>query len=62
MIKMKDLINFLIPLYIREGKSYLTIGIGCTGGNHRSPAIIEKLKTYLNKYPVDLTVIHRDMR
>ena len=62
MIKIKDLINFLIPLYIKEGKSYLTIGIGCTGGNHRSPAIIEKLKTYLNKYPVDLTVIHRDMR
>ncbi len=40
--KMKELIDFLIPLYIREGRSYLTIGIGCTGGNHRSPAIVER--------------------
>jgi len=62
MKKMKDFMNFLIPLYIREGKSYLTIGIGCTGGNHRSPAIIEKLLNYLNKYPVDLKIVHRDMR
>ena len=61
MVKMKDMMNFLIPLYIREGKSYLTIGIGCTGGNHRSPAIVEKLRNYLNKYPVDLKVVHRDM-
>jgi UPF0042 nucleotide-binding protein len=62
MVKMKDMMNFLIPLYIREGKSYLTIGIGCTGGNHRSPAIVEKLRNYLNKYPVDLKVVHRDMK
>ena len=61
MVKMKDLINFLIPMYIREGKSYLTIGIGCTGGNHRSPAIAERLRSYLNKYPVDLNIVHRDM-
>jgi UPF0042 nucleotide-binding protein len=62
MVKMKDMMNFLIPLYIREGKSYLTIGIGCTGGNHRSPAIVNKLRNYLNKYPVDLKVVHRDMK
>jgi UPF0042 nucleotide-binding protein len=62
MLKMKDMMNFLIPLYIKEGKSYLTIGIGCTGGNHRSPAIVEKLQNYLNNYPVDLKVIHRDMK
>jgi UPF0042 nucleotide-binding protein len=62
MVKIKDMMNFLIPLYIREGKSYLTIGIGCTGGNHRSPAIAEKLRNYLNKYPVDLKVVHRDMK
>lgn len=61
MAKMKDLINFLIPMYIREGKYYLTIGIGCTGGNHRSPAIAEKLRSYLKKYSVDLNIVHRDM-
>lgn len=61
MAKMKDIIDFLIPMYIKEGKSYLTIGIGCTGGNHRSPAIVEKLRIYLKKYPLDLNIIHRDM-
>jgi UPF0042 nucleotide-binding protein len=59
--KLRGLLNFLIPLYIREGKSYLTIGIGCTGGNHRSPAIVESLRNYLKRYPVDLKVVHRDM-
>ena len=62
MVKLKDLMKFLIPLFIREGKSYLTIGIGCTGGNHRSPAIAENLRNYLNKFPVDLKVVHRDIR
>ncbi|HYA11488.1 MAG TPA: RNase adapter RapZ [Thermodesulfovibrionales bacterium] len=61
MAKIKDLINFLIPMYIREGKYYLTIGIGCTGGNHRSTAIVEKLRSYLKKYPVDLNIVHRDI-
>ena len=62
MDRLKGLMNFLIPLYIREGKSYLTIGIGCTGGNHRSPAIVEKLQNYFTRYPVDLKVVHRNMR
>jgi UPF0042 nucleotide-binding protein len=61
MNKIKDILDFLIPMYIKEGKSYLTIGIGCTGGNHRSPAIVEKLRSYLKKYPLDLNIIHRDM-
>ncbi|OIP58825.1 MAG: RNase adapter RapZ [Nitrospirae bacterium CG_4_10_14_0_8_um_filter_41_23] len=59
--KMKELIDFLIPLYIKEGRSYLTIGIGCTGGNHRSPAIVEKLQGYLKKHPIDLSIVHRDI-
>ncbi len=61
MSKIKELLDFLIPKYMEEGKSYLTIGIGCTGGNHRSPAIAEKLLSYLKKYPVDLNIVHRDM-
>ena len=59
--KVKDLMDFLIPLYIKEGKSYLTVGIGCTGGNHRSPAIVEKLKSSLKRHPIDLHIVHRDL-
>ena len=43
-----NLLKFLIPQYVEEGKSYLTIGIGCTGGRHRSVAIAEALKKGLS--------------
>lgn len=59
--KIQGLIDFLIPQYIKEGRSYLTIGVGCTGGNHRSPAIAEKLLSHLRRHPVDLSVVHRDL-
>jgi len=59
--KIEDLVDFLIPQYIKEGRPYLTIGVGCTGGNHRSPAIAEKLKKHLKRHPVDLNVVHRDL-
>lgn len=59
--KIKEFIDFLIPLYIKEGRNYLTIGIGCTGGNHRSPAIVERLRGYLKKHSVDLSIVHRDI-
>jgi len=59
--KVKELIDFLIPQYIKEGRTYLTIGIGCTGGNHRSPAIAEKLRSCLKKHPIDMSVVHRDI-
>ena len=59
--KIKELLDFLIPLYIKEGRPYLTIAIGCTGGRHRSPAIVEKLKGFLKKFAVDLSVVHRDI-
>lgn len=59
--KLKGLLNFLIPLYVKEGKNYLTIGIGCTGGRHRSPAIAEKIATLIKNQPVDTNIIHRDL-
>jgi UPF0042 nucleotide-binding protein len=57
-----NLLKFLIPQYVNEGKSYLTIGIGCTGGRHRSVAIAEALKKGLAGIPgVRLRVAHRDI-
>jgi UPF0042 nucleotide-binding protein len=57
-----NLLNFLIPQYAHEGKTYLTIGIGCTGGRHRSVAIADALKKGLSGIPgVRLRVKHRDI-
>ena len=57
-----NLLRFLIPQYAQEGKSYLTIGIGCTGGRHRSVAISEALRKGLAKLPgVQIRVKHRDI-
>jgi UPF0042 nucleotide-binding protein len=59
--KLKPLLDYSIPLYRKEGRSYLTIGIGCTGGKHRSPAIVEELKKYISKDKQKVSVTHRDL-
>jgi len=59
--KYMDLIEFLIPNYIREGKSRLVIGIGCTGGRHRSVAIAEKLNAIFMEKGQNVVVEHRDI-
>lgn len=59
--KLYDLLEFVIPLYQREGKSYFTIAIGCTGGQHRSVTVVNKLAEKLkNKYE-NISVRHRDI-
>jgi UPF0042 nucleotide-binding protein len=60
--KVKSLLQFLIPLYKREGRSYLTIGIGCTGGRHRSPAIIGEINDFLLKKKYNVSLTHRDLQ
>lgn len=60
--KLCPLLIHAIPLYKREGRSYLTIGIGCTGGRHRSPAIVEHIRKELKKNKFDISVAHRDMQ
>ncbi len=60
--KFKDIINFLIPKYKKEGKRYLTLAIGCTGGKHRSVAISEKLGNILEFKNADILVDHRDIK
>jgi len=56
------LIDFLLPHYIGEGRTYLVMGIGCTGGRHRSPAIVEDVSKYIKeRHNLKPNVIHRDM-
>lgn len=61
MEKLQDMITFLMPHYHEEGKHRLVIGIGCTGGAHRSVAIAEALGTFLRDQGVDVMVHHRDI-
>jgi RNase adapter protein RapZ len=60
--KVTDFLAFLVPRYIKEGKSYLTIGIGCTGGRHRSVMIANALGAALKGKEVKVQVRHRDLR
>lgn len=58
---LESLLTFLLPLYERERRSYLTIGIGCTGGRHRSVAIAVQLQTRLAQAGRHITLRHRDL-
>jgi UPF0042 nucleotide-binding protein len=59
--RMQGLLTYLIPHYIEEGKSYLTIAFGCTGGKHRSVMMAEWLKKALEKHKFATRVAHRDI-
>jgi UPF0042 nucleotide-binding protein len=61
MGRLEDFLDFLIPLYTAEGKAYLTVAIGCTGGKHRSVALSEKLGEYLERKGLPHSVNHRDV-
>ena len=60
--RFTDLLEYLLPLYKREGKSYLNVGIGCTGGRHRSVMIANRLGEALKKDSFEVSVIHRDVQ
>ena len=59
--KLDDLLTTLIPAYVREGKSYLTVAMGCTGGRHRSVVLAEELARRLDEHGMATTVFHRDV-
>lgn len=59
--KLRDLIDFLLPLYRHEGKTSLVIAFGCTGGKHRSVTFAENMHTYLEEKGVRTRVTHRDI-
>jgi len=60
--RFTDLLSYLLPLYKREGKSYVTVGIGCTGGRHRSVMIANELARALRREGFDAHAAHRDVR
>lgn len=59
--KLFDMVNFLLPFYVKEGKSQLIIGIGCTGGKHRSVTIANKLYSRLKRKGASVIIEHRDI-
>jgi len=60
--KYLDLLDYLIPLYDKEGKAYLTIAIGCTGGHHRSVAMARTVFEHVRQRGVEVEISHRDIK
>jgi len=60
--KFSDLLDYLLPFYKKEGKAYLTVGIGCTGGRHRSVMVANRIGELLKERKFDVSVIHRDIQ
>lgn len=59
--RLRGWLDFLLPLYDAEGKAYLTVGVGCTGGRHRSVAVAEALAQALRETGREVNVVHRDV-
>nr|WP_308592714.1 RNase adapter RapZ [uncultured Criibacterium sp.] len=60
--KLEDMLDFLIPMYIKEGKNHLVIAIGCTGGRHRSVTVSNLIYSYLLKQKYSVFLKHRDIK
>jgi UPF0042 nucleotide-binding protein len=60
--RFTDLLEYLLPQYKKEGKSYLSIGIGCTGGRHRSVMTTNTISKNLQDKGFDVRVVHRDIQ
>ncbi|MGN1029370.1 MAG: RNase adapter RapZ, partial [Bacilli bacterium] len=61
MEKLTDMVKMLIPLYVKEGKKYFNISIGCTGGKHRSVTVVENLAASLSDSSCNIRIKHRDI-
>jgi UPF0042 nucleotide-binding protein len=61
LARLEDFLGFVLPAYQREGKAYLTVAVGCTGGRHRSVALVEEVKGFLDRLGLAATVVHRDL-
>ena len=60
--KIIDLIDYLVPLYLKEGKSSIVIAIGCTGGKHRSVTFSEEIHKHLIEKGYITSINHRDIK
>ena len=60
--RLEDFLRFVLPCYEREGKAYLTVAVGCTGGHHRSVTVAEELRRFLSGIGYAPTVVHRDLQ
>jgi len=58
--RVKDFLRYLLPFYLREGRAYLTVGVGCTGGRHRSVYVVCELAKQLKFKNAAIRVRHRD--
>jgi len=61
LVRYLDLLDYLIPLYKKEGKAYLTIALGCTGGQHRSVVIAQTVYEHIERIGQQVMVTHRDI-
>jgi len=61
LTKFQEMLDFLLPHYIGEGRRYFVICFGCTGGRHRSPAVAEAIAEYLTEKGYKVDCIHRDI-
>ncbi len=61
MRRLKALLDVIVPGYVREGKSYLALAVGCTGGRHRSVVVAEALAEYFRRHGLPVGVEHRDV-
>jgi UPF0042 nucleotide-binding protein len=59
--RIADFLGFVLPAYQREGKAYLTIAVGCTGGRHRSVALVEELRPLIDALGLAPALVHRDL-
>jgi UPF0042 nucleotide-binding protein len=61
MRRLRSLLGFVVPGFVAEGKSYLTVAVGCTGGHHRSVVVAEELGQYFRDRGLPVVVVHRDV-
>ncbi len=59
--KLRQLLGFMLPGFVKEGRHYLTIAVGCTGGRHRSVVVSDEIARYLREKGFPATVVHRDL-
>ncbi|UCF37413.1 MAG: RNase adaptor protein RapZ, partial [Acidobacteriota bacterium] len=59
--KVQDMLEYLLPRFAREGKSYCTVAIGCTGGKHRSVMVARQLAAALEDEGFEINLVHRDL-